>query len=476
MTSTKTNPSRRLFLKMATLGTASMVSAPLFVPATVLGKDGAVPPSERITMGLIGCGIHGYGWNLDLMLRNPAQQVVAVCDVDSTYTARTKTKVEKSYSAKIGSTYKGCDVYQDFRDVVNRKDIDAVDIVTPDHWHALMSVFALRAGKHVICEKPTLTLREGRRVAEEQRKTGKVFLTASENCTIDQYQHIVNLVLNGKIGKLRHIQVLLPPGNLERTDASKEVQPVPEYLDYEKWIGPAAMIPYIPARLHNTWRWHLNFSGGSLTDWGSHNVYLAQWANRTQETGPVEIQAAGSAYPAEDAVWNTTPTFDFHCKYGNGVTMQVVSEEPGIRYEGTDGWVMIRGYRGTMTASDEKFLSWRPGPDDLDVGKELAYCTVGRTAPTALGNILGGEHVHFTHCIKTGAVPYYSAEQGHRNHTISHLGQISMKLGGEKLLWNPATETFSGDTANDAQKSMFYDRPQREPWTFSAVDSWINVG
>lgn len=466
---------RRCFLKSLALGTTAW-GVPHWIPATALGREGAVPPSERITMGLIGCGIHGLGWNLDLMLRNPEQQVVAVCDVDRNHRDAAQKKVEETYGKRQGSDYKGCLTFDDFRDLVNRKDIDAVDVVTPDHWHSLMAVFALKAGKHVICEKPTLTLTEGRLVAEIQKKTGKVFLTASENRTIDDYQHIVNVVRNGKIGTLRNIKVLLPPGNVERTGASKEVSEIPPQLDYEKWIGPARMIPFIPARLHNTWRWHLEFSGGSLTDWGSHNINLAQWANDSDDTGPLEIQATQWNYPPEDAVWTTTPNFDFHCRYANGVTMQVWSEVPGIKFEGSDGWIMIRGYRGQMTASDESLLTWNPGKEDLDLAENLRYCTVGRSGKTALGNILGGEHVHFTRCIKTGQTPYYTAEGGHRNHTISHLAQISMKLGGAKLRWNPETERFGGENAVQAASSPFYRRPQREPWTYDNVDSWINVG
>ena len=152
---------RRSFLKAAGIGTLGAFAAPLVVSSSALGREGNVAPSERITMGLIGCGSHGIGWNLPQMFNNPLQQVVAVCDVDSNYVAEAQKRVNGFYSAKLGQDYKGCDAYGDFRDLVNRKDIDAVDIVTPDHWHVLLSVFAMKAGKDVICEKPTLTIREG---------------------------------------------------------------------------------------------------------------------------------------------------------------------------------------------------------------------------------------------------------------------------------------------------------------------------
>lgn len=463
---------RRNFLKGLAL--------PLLVPAAALGLDGAVAASERITMGLIGCGIHGGGWNTDLMLKNPEQQIVALCDVDREHLTTTQAKIESHYSKASG---KDCrvDVYSDFRDLVNRRDIDAVDIVTPDHWHALMAVFAMKAGKHVICEKPTLTIEEGRKVAAVQKETGRVYLTASENRTIDDYQFVINVVRNGLIGTLRNIKVLLPFGNVDRHKLSFEVSPIPSTLDYEKWSGPAPLLPFVPARLHDTWRWNLAYSGGSLTDWGSHNTNLALWGMNDLPS-LVELWGNGNDpttkwnYPDKSEVWNTTASFDYSGRFSNGVGIQIWSEVPGIKFEGDDGWILHRGYRGRTTASDEKILQWRPGPNDIDVAKDLVYCTVGRTGPTALGNILGGEHVHFTRCIKTGQTPYYHAELSQKTHLIAHAGNISMTLDGARLRLNAETGLFEGDNAKAAQESMFNSRPQREPWTFDRVDSWINVG
>ncbi len=463
---------RRTFLKTSILGSAA-IAAPYVVPGSALGLEGNVAPSERITMGLIGCGQHGTEWNLPLMFDNPAQQVIAVCDVDHQRMEGARVKVNDFYNQKNQTTDYDCKAYEDFRDLVNDKKIDAIDIVTPDHWHVLLSVFAMKAGKDVICEKPTLTIEEGRILSDTQKKTARVFQTASENRSIDEYQRIIAVVRNGLIGELRNIKVLLPPGLVDKgkIGGSFDVSEVPDFLDYDMWLGPAPVKPYIPARVHYNWRWNLDYSGGSLTDWGSHMINLAQWANDTDETGPVEVAGKGD-WPGMDEVWNATPTFDIDYKYANGVSMRVWSEVPGIKFEGTKGWILNRGWRGTTTASDEKLLTWEPGPNDQSFCRKESV--VGKAGPSPItGKSLGGEHVDFTECVKSRTLCYYTAECGHRNHAIAHLGNISMKMDGAKLQWNPDKEVFEGDRAAEANDSMFFHREQREPWTFANIDSWI---
>lgn len=471
---------RRTFLKTTVTNTAiavsSVVATPVLIPARSLGRENNVPPSERVIMGLIGCGDHGRGWNLPLMFQNPLQQVVAVCDVDQPRMEQAQNLVNSFYNEKNGRNDYDCSVHPDFRDVLNRKDIDAVCIVTPDHWHVLMSVAAMKAGKDVICEKPTLTVEEGRILSDTQKKTGAVFQTASENRSIDEYQRLVELVRNGQLGELRNIKVLLPPGLVDKgkIGGSFEISEVPETLDYEKWIGPAPMKPYIPARLHYNWRWNLDYSGGSITDWGAHLINLAQWANETDETGPVEVCGKGD-YPDFGEVWNATPTFDVQYRYKNGVKMRVWSEVPGIKFEGTKGWVLNRGWRGTTTASDDALLSWQPGEGDLSLTRKSSV--VGKSGPSPItGLSMGGEHVDFSECVKSRQPCYYTAEGGHRNHTIAHIANVSMKMSGATLSWDPEQECFSGEGAEEANRSMFLRREQREPWTFAHVDSWINLG
>ena len=470
-----TNFTRRSFLKKSVLASAGVVvmASPMIVPKSVLGRNNDVPPSERITMGLIGCGSHGGGWNLDMMFNNPMQQVVAVCDVDKNYLSAAQNKVNGHYSQQSGQSYSGCDAFEDFRDLVNRKDIDAVDIVTPDHWHVMLSVFAMKAGKDVICEKPTLTIAEGRILSDTQKQTQRVFQTASENRSIECYQHVVNLARNGLLGEVRNIKVLLPPGNTEARNPNQDEAEtfftecaVPEELDYEKWLGPAPVRPYVPGRVHYNWRWNYDYSGGVLSDWGSHLVNIAQWVNDSDDTGPVEVQGTGD-FPDFNTAWNTTPTFDIKYRYANGVRMNVWSEVPGIKVEGTKGWVLVRGWRGNTTASDEKLITMK-FEGDKNFGRPES--TVATNAP------IGGEHIDFAKCVKSRKLCYYTAESGHRNHTIAHMGNISMLLGGVKLQWDPVAERFTGEHADEANRHFCMVRQQRDPWTFANIDSWINVG
>jgi myo-inositol 2-dehydrogenase/D-chiro-inositol 1-dehydrogenase len=244
--------SRRTLLK-GLCGAAGALAAPYVVPSSALGLAGLAAPSQRVTMGMIGCGGHGVGWNLPQIFRNPDEQVIAVCDVDESRMAGAKAAVEKHYSSVLGRDYKGCTTYGDFRDLVNRKDIDTVDNCTPDHWHVIPAIMAAKAGKDVICEKPlTLTVAEGRILCKVVQETGRIFQTASENRSIDTYIHLCELVRNGRIGKLRHIEVTLPIGSTTRGEnfTLRDAQPVPKGFNYEMWLGQAPLAPYCPARCH----------------------------------------------------------------------------------------------------------------------------------------------------------------------------------------------------------------------------------
>ena len=205
-------PSRRQFLRRCAAAAAGL-AAPLVVPASALGLGGVAAPSDRITIGFIGTGDHGVGRNINRFLPEPDAQCVAVCDVDHKRMEDARTHIEKYYSGRGDTSFKGCTAHPDFREVIERKDIDAVMVSTPDHWHVLPSVMAARAGKDVMCEKPlTLTVGEGRVLADTIAKHGRVFQTASENRSIPAYHRMAELVRNGRIGKLRRIKVGLPTG------------------------------------------------------------------------------------------------------------------------------------------------------------------------------------------------------------------------------------------------------------------------
>ncbi len=450
---------RRQFLKAA----LATVSAPMVIPSSAFGLAGSTAPSERITMGLIGCGGHGCGWNLDRMFENNDQQVIAVCDVDKKHMENARQKVNRHYSKKLGRDYKS-DTYGDFRDLVNRKDIDAVDVATPDHWHIIPALTAIKAGKHVICEKPlSITVSEGRTLADASTKSGLVFQTASENRSIDTYIQMCELVRGGYIGELQHIKVLLPKGNKARGNDDFTLQEPPAHLNYEMWQGQAPVAPYCPARVHNTYRWNRAYSGGVLCDWGAHMIDLAQWASGNQESGPVEVHGSGDFPPQQD-VWNTPATFDLHYRYKNGLTLHVWAETPGIKFEGSEGWIMFRGWRQPLRASNPKILAEKIPPEKQLHRPKLVVKRAGPGIP-------GGEHCDFTDAIKSGKQAYAPAEIGHRTISIAHIGNIAMQLG-RKLKWNPDKEQFPAD----AEANALLTRKQREPWTLGNVDSWVNVG
>jgi len=455
--------SRRAFLKGAAAAAAGVVAAPIVLPSFVLGLDGAVAPSNRVIYGYVGCGGHGAGWNFDQVFRCGDAQIIAVCDVDEGRLNGAKAKVDAHYGRQLGKDYKACTAYGDFRELVNRKDLDVVGVATPDHWHVIPAITAAKAGKDVICEKPlTLSVAEGRILSDVIKQTGRIFQTASENRSIDTYIRCIELVRNGRIGQLKHIKVSLPAGNESRgvnfTQRSEE--PVPKGFNYEMWLGQAPLRPYVPARCHGSFRWCLDYSGGRLTDWGAHMIDLAQWGNNSEATGPVEVEGTGK-FPPRDSLFNTAEAFDINYKYANGVTMNVSSSDAGIRFEGTEGWIGFDGWRAPLRASDPKVLDSQIGPNEVHVYRPSEV--VGRADGGK-----GGEHRNFVDCVKSRKPCYAPAETGHRTITIAHIGNIAIQLG-RKLKWNPAAERFLDDAEADGMLS----RKQREPWAIANIDSWL---
>jgi predicted dehydrogenase len=447
---------RRTFLRRTAMS-AGAVAAPMIVPASALGLNGTKPPSERITMGLIGCGSHGSGWNLDRMFENEDQQVIAVCDVDATHLERAQKRVDGHYSKKFGKDYRACATYADFRELINRKEIDAVDVVTPDHWHVIPAMMALKAGKHVICEKPlSLTVQEGRLLADLANESGRVFQTASENRSVESYIRLVERVRAGVFGKIKHVKILLPPGNRHRQKVNPKFEDPPAQLNYEMWQGQAPAMPYCASRVHYNFRWNLAYSGGVITDWGAHMVDLAHWATDNERTGPVEVEGSGD-FPPRDGVWNTASTFKLRYRYASGMTTELFTDAPGLKFEGTDAWALSRGWRAAATSNKPELL-------DVELPPEKRLRRPRTNGP-------GGEHMDFTDAIKEGRAAYAPAEIGHRTITVAHIGNIAMQLG-RKLQWDPAKEQF----VDDAEANKMLSRPQREPWTIVNVDSWINVG
>ncbi len=423
----KSSISRRGFLS----GGAAIVAAPHIVPSAVLGKA-AVAPSEKITVGFIGTGGHGIARNLNMYLGQPDARVLAVCDVDSNNLGRAK----KAVDAKYGNT--DCAVTKDFREIIERKDIDAVMISTPDHWHVLMSVMAARAGKDVQCEKPTLTIDEGKVLVRTVRRYGRVFQTSTEDRSERIYHRMSELVRNGRIGKLHTIRVKLPFQPAGPGDPTP--QPVPPELDYDMWLGPAPYAPYTKDRVHFNFRWIWDYSGGILCDWGTHLFDTAQWANDTERTGPVEIEARGTWW--EGGLYDTPKEYHVEYTYANGVKMFCDHGGTSIRFEGTDGWIESPSWLAAIRASDPRILESKIGPDEIQLYTNPA-----------------GEHRDFLDCVKTRKDPYFPVDIGHRVASVCHLGNIALKLQ-RKLKWDPDREVFPADDEANGMLS----RSMRSPW------------
>jgi myo-inositol 2-dehydrogenase / D-chiro-inositol 1-dehydrogenase len=418
--------SRRHFVK-ATLMTG--LAAPSIIPSSVLGANS---PSNQITLGFIGVGDHGTTWNMHHFLPMPEAKILMVCDVDGYRMRKAKGMVDASYDNE------DCAVTKDFREVLARKDIDAVVISTPDHWHTLISVMAVKAGKDVLCEKPTLTIDEGKILIEAVRKHKRVFQTGTEDRALPMYHRMAELVRNGRIGKLKQIEVMLPK---QPTFAGYPTpQPVPPDLDWEMWLGPAPYAPYTKHRAHFNFRWIWDYSGGIICDWGAHLFDTAQWANDTERSGPIEVEGTGTHW--EGGLFDTVKDYDLSYRYANGVTMTCKADHPSLKFIGSEGWIGNRGWRADLEASSKEILESKIGPEEVQL----------YTNPK-------GEHDDFLKCIKSRKDPYFPVDIGHRVSTLCHLSNIALRLK-RKVRWDPKAECFLNDPEADAMRS----RALRKPW------------
>jgi len=450
----KTTPrkNRRSFLKSAGL-TAAAIGFPTVIPGSALGKDGAVAPSNRITMATIGTGNQGIG-EIRRFLQNRDCQYLAVCDVNKESAGYWSNKpggrevarrvCENFYRGKKTSgRYRGIRAYADFRDVLERSDIDAVHIATPDHWHAIPVIEAAKAKKHIYGQKPlSLTIAEGRAMSDAVSKHGVTFQTGSQQRSDNRFQYAAELVRSGALGRVARTICYLPAGNRDYSGQGhlKDPAPVPKGFDYEFWLGPAPWAPYAPARCHVNFRWIYDYSGGQVTDWGGHHPDIAQLALGTQRTGPVAIRNARGVLPPRDALWNTPESYYFEAHYADGRVMVIRSSDTinGIRFEGSEGWLFVS--RHSIEASDPRLL--KPERTRNEWAQSIQK-----------------HFANFLDCIKTGRETLAPCEEAHRSITIAHLGNIAMLLGRD-LRWDPEREQVINDVAAQAMLN----RPYRGPW------------
>ncbi|MGD8501240.1 MAG: Gfo/Idh/MocA family oxidoreductase [Phycisphaerales bacterium] len=440
----KTNDiSRRQFLKNSAVAAASTaLLGPTIVPASVFGAEA---PSNRITLGCIGVGRQGIS-DMRGFLGLKQAQVVAVCDVDSKRAKHARQLVEKQYGAQSGAgSYKGCATYKDFRDLIGRADIDAVAIVTPDHWHAVPAIAAAKSGKDIFLEKPlTLTIEEGRVLSDTVRRYGRVFQVGSQQRSDSRFRQACELVRNGRIGELHTVKVGF---GVDPPTGQEPAMPVPDGLDYDFWLGPTPWAAYTEKRVHPKtgygrpgWLRIAAYGAGMITGWGAHHNDTAQWGMGTEYTGPVEIEGQ-TEYP-KDGLWDVHGDFSIEYTYANGVKVICADNKKnkqGILFEGTEGWVYVK--RGQIDAQPKSLLSSTIGPNETQLYRSNNH----------KGN--------FLECIKSRAETIAPVEVGHRSCSVCLLGEIAMRLG-RTLKWDPARERFT----NDAEANRMLWRPMRSPW------------
>jgi predicted dehydrogenase len=439
---------RREFLQCVAGGAAAL-GVPYVVPGSVFG---AAAPSNRITVGCIGNGNMGFN-DLQGLMHQDDTQILAVCDVNrASFGYKTATQfrgreparklVDDYYSKKAGSgSYKGTDAYNDFRDLLARDDIDAVSVTTPDHWHAIPTITAARAGKHIYCQKPlSLTIAEGRAMVKAVRQHGVTLQVGSQHRSKDRMRFVCELIRNGRIGQVKRVLTDLPRHGLRFELDPWQPTPVPDGFDYDLWLGPAPWTPHNEHRCFYTFRFVQDYSGGEPTNTGAHKFDIVQWALGTEHTGPVEFEDLGSEFP-KTGIFDTVSRVHFRAKYANGVELLCTPGGVGgtARFEGTEGSV------------DVDWNSFKTHPESLK------------------DSVIGPNEIHlhesrdhkrdFLDAIKSGHDPIAPVEVGHRSASICHLANIAMKLH-RKLHWDPDRERFT----NSDEANRLLSKPMRAPW------------
>ncbi|MFO7907375.1 MAG: Gfo/Idh/MocA family oxidoreductase [Pirellulaceae bacterium] len=445
--------SRRAFLKAS-----AMLGAVHVVPASVLGANA---PSNRINMGIIGTGTRGLP-DMRVFMRNEDVQIMAICDVNTaSHGYRDESKLmgrkpalevaNKYYADKKRSgRFQGVAAYNDFREIIQRPDIDAVAIVTPDHWHRAMTVMAAEAGKDIYCQKPmTLTIRDGQDMIHAVRKNNCVFQTGSQYRSHPAGRHACELVRNGRIGELKTIRTYIGLNNKSGPGPGWEPMPVPEGFDYNLWLGPAPDAPYHELRCIYKFRFILDYSGGQITNLGAHANDIAQWGNGTSLTGPVEVEPLHVEWPPKGSLFTTALRSGYRLRYANGVELiQESSEEHrGTRFEGSKGWVHFL-YR-QLTTNPASLKTSTIGPDEIRLPKPIENGDERDYYANHVRNFLD--------CVKTREEPIEPVEVGHRTATLCHLGNIALQLN-RKLKWDPEKERFPDDEEANGMMS----RPDRD--------------
>jgi predicted dehydrogenase len=426
---------RRHFL--AGTGAAAVATGfPAIVPGTALGLNGAVAASGRITLATIGCGGMGNG-HIDAFLKLPDAQYVAVCDLDEQNLAKAKDKIDAKYGNK------DCASYRAFEEVLMRRDIDAITLATPDHWHGIVAVSALRAGKDVYGEKPLAhNFHEGLMIVGAVEQYRRIWQTGSWQRSRANFHRACELVRNGRVGKVHSVEVGLPSGPMDYGKLKPVLSEPPAYFNYDRWLGPAPEAPYWEGRTHWNWRWNLAYGGGQLMDWIGHHCDIAHWGMNWDKTGPYEVEGAGE-YPAPTELWNAAKRYRVTAKYAGGVTMTIAGGHADIRsgtkWIGDQGWIWVD--RGGTDAYPAELLKSEIGPNETHLTKS------------------DNHYAQFLACVKSREETLTPARIAHRSATPGWLGQIAM-ITGRKIRWDPAEQCL----LNDEEATRMLSRRMRTPY------------
>ena len=434
---TRSSMNRREFLKKAPLAVAGAAAFPSIIRASALGLNGAVPASDRIVMAGIGFGMQGPG-NMQSFLEKDEVQWVAVCDLDDKHLAQAQNIVNRKY----GNT--SCVTYKDFRKLFARGDLDAVSIAVPDHWHTILAISAAQAGLDIYGEKPlTHSLREGRALCDAVKRYGRVWQTGSWQRSVDNFYRACELVRNGRIGKVRRVEVGLPSGHYDfaRTFGQEKITPPPTGFDYETWLGPAPYSPYCTARVHMNWRWNMDYGGGQLMDWIGHHLDIAHWGMGYDYTGPVEVWGKGE-WPTT-GIYNSATRYWVETRYADGTPIILAGGYPeiqgGTKWIGEYGWIWVD--RGAFETQPGNLVNEVIGPNEIKLYHSKDH------------------YQNFLDCVKSRALTITPCEVAHRSASVGHLGVIAIETG-HKIKWDPATESIIGDP--DAERLL--SRSYRKPW------------
>ena len=445
---------RRRFLKTS----ASLLAMPTIIPATAIGKGGRPAPSERVHVGLFGFGTIAQATTPGF-LSDKRAQVIAVADpaIELTHYGyageltggRTVAKayVEKYYAeneAKRGD-FKSCTAYEDYREMLDGEDLDAVNISTPDHWHAKMCIDAAAKGCHIYGQKPlALTVQQGRQMSDAVANAGVAWQTGSQQRSDIYFRTACEFVRNKRLGKVHTVKVLLPGGHKDWSKLGNQqaVAPVPKGFNFDLWQGPAPVRDYRPALLPLQWRHNYDYSGGMVTDFGAHHIDIVHWALDMDSSGPTKIEKISGTLPKATELYNTASDFHFECLYGDKrmVVSSDRSSTGGIVFEG-EGGKSIHVTRDSLEMTPTELRREKIGDDEIKLYESR-------------------DHVkNFIECIYSGKPTVAPIEAAHRTITVSHLANIGMRLGKGSIDWDPKTER-----STDAEVNRRLSRPMRAPY------------